>query len=120
MPYETHYVDSGNGLLKVGSGILTAAEMFEGALRLSLDERTKKLKYGLVDFSQTSDLRIDSELIRKVVEINRKTAQLTPGAAVAIIAPSPLAYGLSRVWQSLAYDLGWTANIFHTRPAATG
>jgi predicted Mrr-cat superfamily restriction endonuclease len=72
----------------------------------------------LVDFSQMTEMKVTSEVVRQMVEINRKTAQLAPGVWVAIVAPSPLAYGMSRVWHSFAYDLDWTANVFHARPEA--
>ena len=120
MPYETQYVDSEKGVLKIGSGIVTGAEILQTATQQSLDERSRKLKYALVDFSQMTEMKISSEIVRQMVEINRKTAQLAPGVVVAILAPSPLAYGMSRVWQSFAHDLGWTSNVFHTRADAVG
>ena len=119
MPYESYYVDSGKGLLKVGTGVVTAMEIYHNALQVAADvERSKKLKYALIDFSQTTELQATPDSIRQVIEVNRKTAQLTPGAFVAIIAPDPFAFGISRFWQAFAEDLGWSANVFHGRPAA--
>jgi hypothetical protein len=118
MPYETQYVDSEKGVLKIGSGVVTGAELLETATHQSLDERIRTVKYALVDFSQMIEMKITSEIVRQMVEIQKKTSQLAPDVVVAIVAPSPLAYGMSRVWQSFAYDLGWTSNVFHSRPDA--
>jgi len=83
-------------------------------------ERARKLRYGLVDFSEVTDMKVTPDDIRRIVEANRKTAVLTPGAIVAIIAPSELPYALSRLWHTLSDDLGWQANVFHTRQDAIG
>ncbi len=56
--------------------------------------------------------------IRRIVEMNRKTALLTPGALVAIVAPSPLPYAMARLWHTLADNIGWKAGVFHARPDA--
>jgi hypothetical protein len=119
MPYESYYVDSGKGLHKIGSGIVTAREISVSAAEVAADvERARKLKYALIDFSQTTELQVTPEIIRQVIEVNRKTAQVTPGAFVAVIAPDPLAYGISRLWQTFTEDLGWNAHVFRGRPAA--
>jgi hypothetical protein len=119
MPYTTSYVDDGRGMHKMGSGLVTGLELLSSALEQSLDEaRARKLRYGLVDFSETTDMNVTPADIRRLVEMNRKTASYTPGAFIAIVAPSPLPYALARLWHTLADDLGWNANVFHTRSDA--
>ena len=119
MPYESIYVDSGKGVHKYGSGVVTSTELLANSLQESADEvRARKLRYGLVDFSQTTDLQITPEVIRQLVEIQRKMACYTPGAFVAIVAPTEFPYAMSRLWQTFTEDLGWHANVFHNRPAA--
>ena len=85
---------------------------------MCIRDSIRTVKYALVDFSQMIEMKITSEIVRQMVEIQKKTSQLAPDVVVAIVAPSPLAYGMSRVWQSFAYDLGWTSNVFHSRPDA--
>lgn len=119
MPYTAHYVDDGKGVHKFGTGIVTGLEVFVSALEESrIQERARKLRYGLIDFSQVTEMKITPEDLQRVVEANRKTASLTPTALVAIIAPSPLPYAMSRLWHSLSDGLGWKANVFHARPDA--
>ena len=119
MPYTAQYFDDGKGVHKRGYGIVTGLEIFISAMEESRDqERARKLRYGLVDFSEVTDMKVTPDDIRRIVEANRKTAVLTPGAIVAIIAPSELPYALSRLWHTLSDDLGWQANVFHTRADA--
>jgi hypothetical protein len=74
--------------------------------------------YALVDFSEIEEMRVTPDEVRLIVEIHRKTAVLTPGALVAIIAQDPLAFGIARFWQSFSGDLGWKAHVAHTRSEA--
>jgi len=115
MPYKSRYVDGGKGVHKTGYGVLTSDDLIQSARRQAGDERAKKLKYGLADFSQVIELRLTPDTIERWIEQNRKLAALTPGAFVAIVAPSPMVYGMSRLWQSHAADIGWNSLVFRER-----
>ena len=120
MPYTTTYVDDGKGIHKTGSGIVTGLEVFSSAMQgVSLDEPSaRKLRYGLIDFSETTEMKVTPDDIRRIVEMNRKLASFTPGALVAVIAPTALPYAIARLWHTFSVDLGWKANVFHTRADA--
>jgi hypothetical protein len=120
MPYTTTYVDDGKGVHKTGSGIVTGLEMFSSAMRGgNLDEASaRKLRYGLIDFSATTEMDVTPEDIRRIVETNRKLASFTPGALVAVVAPTSLPYALARLWHTFSVDLGWKASVFHARADA--
>ena len=119
MPYIASYLDGGKGVHKKGSGVVTGPELFAAALADRSDEaRARKLRYGICDFSEATDMQVTPVQIRQLVEINRKMAELTPGGIVAIVAPGSLSYALARLWHTLTDDLGWTSNVFYTRPDA--
>lgn len=119
MPYTSLYIDGGRGVLKTGSGIVTGPQILAVARDFSLDEiRLCRLVYALVDFSEIDEMQVTPDEVRLIVEVHRKTAVFTPGVLVAIIAQDPLAFGISRFWQSFSEDLGWKAIVVHTRPEA--
>jgi hypothetical protein len=119
MSYDTYYVDSGKGVHKMGVGVVTSTDILLSSMQESTnEERARKLRYGLIDFTQTTELQVTTEVVRQLVEINRKMARLTPGAFVAVVAPSPFTYAMSRMWHTFSADLGWTAHVFHGRPEA--
>ena len=119
MPYTARYVDDGKGVHKTGSGIVTGLEIFVSAIEESRDqERARKLRYGLIDFSEVTEMKVTPDDIHRIVEANRKTASLTPKAVVAIVAPAALPYAMSRLWHTLSDDLGWKAHVFHARADA--
>lgn len=119
MPFTTHYVDDGKGVHKIGAGIVTGLEIFSSALQGGLDgERARKLRYGLIDFSDTTEMRVTPDDVRRIVEMNRKVADINPRAIIAIVAPADLPYAMARLWHTLSDDLGWKKNVFHTRADA--
>ena len=119
MPVETTYVDGGKGAHKRAHGILTSTDILVTGLTQARDvENTRKLKYLLYDFTDVTEYKVGREVVRELVEINRKTAMLSPGALGAVVAPNPLIFGLAREWQSLASGLGWKVHIFHFREEA--
>jgi hypothetical protein len=119
MPVETHYVDGGKGAHKHAYGVLTSTDILVTGLIQAKDvENTRKLKYQLYDFTDVVEYQVGRDVVRELVEINRKTASVSRGALGAIVAPNPLVFGLAREWQSFAGDLGWKAQVFNCREDA--
>ena len=119
MPYTACYVDDGKGVHKTGHGLITGFEIIAGALQeAKIQERSRKLRYFLVDFSDVTEMQVTPEDVRRIIEMNHKTASFVPDSLVAIVAPSALPYAMSRLWHTLSDDLSWKSNVFHTRQDA--
>jgi len=121
MPYETRFVDGDKGVHSYGAGIVTSADLLTNALRRTLDEErnSKRLiKYGLIDFSAMTEFQVSRETVKQLLGINSTMSQYSPGALVAIVAPDEFAFGMSRMWASLAHEIGWKANVFRDRELA--
>jgi hypothetical protein len=119
MPYTKTYADNGKGLHKRGAGIVTGAEILAVALRDADDpEICRGLRYALLDFSETAEMRMTVEDMHRIVAANRKAAALTPGGVVAVVSPTQMTYGMSRVWHALSSDFGWNSNLFRNRADA--
>jgi hypothetical protein len=119
MPYTRTYLDDGKGLLKTGTGFVTGAEILAVSLSDADDEAIcRRLRYGLLDFSATTEMQVTAEDMRRVVEANRKIAALTGPGPVAIVAPSQMSFGLARMWHTLSEDFRWESSLFRNRPDA--
>src|ERR1700677_3679868 len=121
MPYETHFVDAGKAVHKIGIGVVTSADILSSALKRSRDEARNSehiIKYSLVDYSQTTDLQVTIETMHQLVEINRRTAQYSPGCFIAVVAPDCMMFGMARIWASFTKEIGWEANVFRDRESA--
>jgi hypothetical protein len=119
MPYTKAYVDHGKGLVKTGTGIVTGQEILTLALHDADDEEVVRgLHYGLLDFSAMIEMRVTAQDMMRIVAANRKIATLTQGGKVAVVSPTDMSYGMSRLWHSLSVDFGWKSNLFRNRADA--
>ena len=119
MPFDSTFVDSGKGVHKLGIGIVTSSEIMASTLDDTHNEaRGRRLRYAVIDFTQTTELRVTPDFIPQIVEISRKSASFSPGALVAIVAPNPFAFAMSRAWQSFSGSLGLNTRVFQSAAEA--
>jgi hypothetical protein len=119
MTYFTEFTPDGTGVLHRGEGIVTGPDLIAAAAEHHrLEERARKLRYGFVDFSQVSELRVSAVEVQTIADENRRTAVFTPNAVVAVIAPLDHAFGVSRMWETLMDATNWTTRIFRDRDEA--
>lgn len=121
MPYETHIVDAGKGLHKVGRGVVTSAEILASSLQRSIDvarSGQNPVKYALLDFSATTEFQVSRETVMQVLEIDRRIARYSDGCFVAAVAPDELIFGMARTWSSFTKDIGWESQVFRDRETA--
>jgi len=73
----------------------------------------KRFYFGFVDHTHAKSVHYESHEIQHVVELDMEMAKFTcPGMLMAIVAPSDLQFGMSRMWQTLADKTGWESQIF--------
>jgi hypothetical protein len=121
MPYETHIVDMGKGIYKVGSGVVTSTELLANSLQRSIDLKQageSPVKYGLIDFTAMTELQVSNETVMRLLEIDRQVSQFTRDCFVAVIAPESLAFGMARLWSGFTRDLGWESQVFRDAESA--
>ena len=119
MAYSTEYTSDGLGVLHRGEGVVTGAEIIAGAAEHHrLEERARKLRYGVVDFSDVKELQVSAAEVNAIADEDRMTASLTPHVVVAVIAPLDHAFGVSRMWETLMDATKWNTRIFRDRDEA--
>lgn len=119
MPYVTVFDDDGTGVTHTGNGIVTAAEVLAGAVRVQQTVRSgRKLTHGIVNFIDVVELQLEKEDMDRLVNEQLITASFISNAVVAIITPQDHAFGIARMWQALAEKNGWTSRVFRTQPEA--
>lgn len=119
MGCKTEFVDDGRGVFTTFYGILTGEEIFADAIESNRDEeRTKKFTYSLTDMSGITEFRVTAEEVRLIADYNFKISSLVSRAHVAIVASTPVTYGMARMWQTVAGKTGWNIMVFHSKPEA--
>jgi len=119
MPFSTEFVDNHQGLLFVGSGVVTADEILDakGAL-LDQETRLRRIRHAMVLLADVTDLRVTTDEIRQLARIDERLAKVTSNVVVAVVAANDLTFGLARMWEVLADSTGWKTAVFRTRSEA--
>ena len=118
MPVRLVTVAQGQGLVYSAHGRVTGPDFLaanEEALNLPL----APLVFSVVDHSGASELYYDGNHIKRIVEQDKQLMKLVrPGLLVAVIAPTNLEFGLSRMWQQMAAITGWEIMVVRSRDDA--
>lgn len=61
-------------------------------------------RYVLCDFSGIQGFHIAPADVKRIVQQDREAARVNPELAEAVVAPTPLSYGMSRMWELLVAD----------------
>ncbi len=103
MPIEVIDVDEGAGNIIIGRDILTDQEYLDAMLiHLSqAEEKFKKYRYSMLDFSQVSSVEVGLESVRFMAGLCHDAAALNPEIVISMVADDDLAFALSRMWQML-------------------
>ena len=120
MPLSTEFRSDGRGLELVGSGVLTAQEILEAKRALLRSpERLKDLHYALIDVSNITELRVTHDDVLEFVTADMQIALIVPRQmAVAVVAPTDLAFGVARMWEGFAEVTRWNRHVFRSRAEA--
>ncbi len=118
-PYHSELIEDGTCVLRVGTGVLTGAEILATARALpEVVVDLSKVTHGLVDLTGVTRLDVSTEEIKKISELNLKISQLTGPGRIAIAASSDLAFGMSRMYASMVSTRNWTLATFRTMDEA--
>ncbi len=120
MPFSTEWVSEGRGVHLAGTGTLTGQEILDAKTRLlRAPDRLKGLYYGLIDVTDVTELRVTRDDVLEFVQVDMQIALIVPRAlAVAIVAPSDLAFGIARMWEAFAEVTRWNIHVFRSRAEA--
>jgi hypothetical protein len=95
-------------VLVKGWGIIAGEALIREQARLRADPRLRPQFRQLVDFRDTPDLDLTAEVIRHVAA----QAPFAPDARRAIVTPSDVAFGQSRMYQLLSAAHEGTLQVF--------
>lgn len=119
MPFVTSFVEDGRGFIFRGEGFLTEDEL--AAVRVALQaapEAMRRLSFALVDLENVLELRLDHAGVSRLIAMDEHLAKLAAGMAVAIVATSDHAFGIARMWKSMAGQTGWPIAVVRSRSEA--
>lgn len=118
MAIQINYLDDGIGIEIVASEIVTGDEIISAHEEIYNEENLKKQKYQIIDRTQCTEYRVSSEEVKKIAELDKAAAKSNPNIIIALVAPTTLQYGISRMWQAFVEESCFLTQIFRDRESA--
>lgn len=121
MAYELKFPDEGRGFILTLSGTLTREEMLRSSDEIfSRDLAADPVLYGLVDASGITVIAVSTEDIKDLADRHIAASRRMPETAVAlcVYAREDVAFGNSRMWQTMAAQTGWDTHVARERSEA--
>ncbi len=114
MKYNHKYFEHSRCLLRVWNGSVTGKDVEDAELAMNhLIDEGKQISGVLVDLSNTSNYDVSYGDALKIAQASKAVSEGLPGLFFALVAPRPLLFGMSKVWEALCYDIGWTIDVFY-------
>jgi hypothetical protein len=118
MPIDVR-MDARLGLVRIeASGELTLQDLLGGIAPMVSDPRFERDMPQLVDLGRVEHTELAAEQLQTLVESFAKESSRIGSSRVAVYAPKPLLFGVSRMFQSLAERLPVTFRVFRERATA--
>ena len=93
----------GIGAVYTSSDVLTGQDLLDADARLQSElKRNPELRYVLVDHRAIPDQQIDTESLKDLARETQASLERVPEGLVAVVAPSDVLFGLTRIWAALA------------------
>jgi len=109
----------GIGAVYTSYGVLTGQDLLEADVRLrALIEANPAFRYLLIDHSAITEEKIDTESLKAIAVRTEDNVRTIPEGLVAIVAPSDVLFGLSRLWAMRAEHPKLVTEITRTKETA--
>jgi len=116
MPVEVSTTRDGIGVVYKSSGVLTGEELLEANEILNREIQVNPgFRYLLVDHGEVPEEAVDTASLKELARQTEDTLEELPVGLVAIIAPSDILYGLSRMWIAMATHPKLLTTLTRTR-----
>jgi hypothetical protein len=116
MPVDLKELLNGQAVAHITHGIVTGPENYAATQALFGQEKIGEYLFGVADFTLAEKVKFSTADLRGFAATDREVAKLTrPRWLVALVAPQDFVYGVSRMWQVFAEEVGWESEVCRSR-----
>jgi hypothetical protein len=110
----------GIGVVYTSLGVLTGQDLLDTGEHFRLESRSNpKIRYVILDHSAIPEEKVDSVSLKVLASRVSDILEPTPEVLMAIVAPTDVLFGLSRMWETRAEQEGFITRVTRTREEAT-
>jgi hypothetical protein len=119
MPVDVQMLSDGLGWVASCRGTVTGDEFIQRTEKLLRSpDRLQKLRYAILDLTDASFFDFSASQEQCVADQAQQLAVLLPSFVHAVILTSDLPFGISRMWEALCQQPGWSTRTFRSRSEA--
>ena len=98
MTIQINYIDNGIGIEIIATGTVTGKDIIEAHKEIYNEKNLKNQKYQIIDRTQCEEYNVSSDEVQQIADIDKAASQSNPNIILALISPTDLQFGLSRMW----------------------
>ncbi len=115
MPVDVKYICDGAGVIHSYTADVSFEDLYYAIDRTYESVDTiKKIQFILFNFLETTSTTVSPEEFRILINKDRDAAKINSKIVVAVVGPTDLIFGLSRMYEMLADELPWKQSTFRT------
>ena len=118
MAIKINYLDGGIGIEIVAAGIVSGDEVLEAHKEIYNEENLHRQRYQIIDRTRCDYYCVRPEELEKIAALDITAAKINPNIVIAIVSPTDLQHGMSRIWQKYVQNSPLITRIFRDRPSA--
>ena len=118
MAIQTNYLDGGIGIEIIASGIVSGDEILAAHKEIYNEENLHRQRYQIIDRTRCDYYCVRPEELEKIAALDITAAKINPNIVIAIVSPTDLQHGMSRIWQKYVQNSPLITRIFRDRPSA--
>ncbi len=119
MPLVTETTQDCQGILQVGSGLVTGEEFVQASYNaLLLFQNTQNFRYEFVDLSNVTDVEFAEKHLAQITVHDRVIARSRPDAIVVVLAPREEFYQVAKHWEEAVAPFGLKTHVAREREEA--
>jgi hypothetical protein len=118
MPVRIEFTKDGMGVVLYHEDVVTGDELFNTISSVYNDDKYLTLKYWIGDRTGCTEFLPDANYFKKIAELNKKESLRNPEMLLALIAPTDLQFGMSRMFEVFADESLFRTKVFRDRNTA--
>ena len=112
MSINLKFTDDKQGIYVTLEGKVTLEDFKVGASEAYSEENIHTQNYQIIDFTNCSSFDLSSSDMQEIAIIDKEASKVNPDIKIAIIAPTDVAFGMSRVYEAYADETGFDIMVF--------
>jgi hypothetical protein len=118
MPLEFHILHGGMGRRWIVRGALRGKELIARNESILSSKSYEGVRWLIIDERAITSLDLTPEQVRTIKQQDDRLARVLPELVTAVIVPSDLVYGMTRMWEMLTERPGWSVQAFRSEAEA--